>query len=57
MSSVFQKKNMGYINVTCIHNEGGKTPDAMSQRYSDTSLPNLLGRPSLYYADQAPAMQ
>ena len=29
----------------------------MSLHYADTSLPDLLGRSSLNYADQAPAMQ
>jgi len=33
------------------------TPEPMSLRYADTSLPDLLGRPSLHYAMQASAMQ
>ena len=33
------------------------TPDAMSLHYADTSLPDLLGRPSLNYADQASVMR
>ena len=36
---------------------GREPPDAMSLRYADTSLPDLLGRPSLHYADQASALQ
>ena len=32
-------------------------PDAMSLCYADTSLPDLLDRPSLHYTDQASAMQ
>ena len=36
--------------------EGGRregTPDAMSLRYADTSLPELLGRPSLRFAEMS----
>ena len=29
---------------------GREPPDAMSPRYADTSLPDLLGRPNLRYA-------
>ena len=36
---------------------GREPPDTMSFRYADTSLPDLLGRPNLHYADQAYAMQ
>ena len=36
---------------------GGGPLDAMSLRYAETSLPDLLGRPSLHYADQASALQ
>ena len=36
---------------------GREPPDAMSLRYADTSLPDLLGRLSLHYAYQASAMQ
>ena len=36
---------------------GREPPDAMSLHYADTSLPDLLGRSSLNYADQASAMQ
>ena len=46
-----------YVWKVC-HVEGGREPpDAMSLHYADTSLPDLLGRSSLNYADQAPAMQ
>ena len=30
---------------------GREPPDAMSLRYADTSLPGLLGRPSLRFAE------
>ena len=36
---------------------GREPPDAMSLHYADRSLPDLLGRSSLNYADQALAMQ
>ena len=36
---------------------GKETLDAMTLCYADTSLPDMLGRPSLHYADQAYAMQ
>ena len=36
---------------------GREPKDAMSLSYADTSLPVLLGRLSLHYADQASAMQ
>ena len=35
---------------------GREPPDAMSVCQADRSLPDLLGRPSLHYADQASAM-
>ena len=36
---------------------GREPPGAMSLCYVDTSLPDLPGRPSLHYADQATTMQ
>ena len=32
---------------------GREPPDAMSLRYADTSLPELLGRPSLRFAEMS----
>ena len=34
-----------------------ETPGRQCLRYADTSLSDLLGRPSLYYADQSSDMQ
>ena len=44
------------INNRDNHTGGREPSDAMSL-YADTSLPDLLGRPSLHYADRASAMQ
>ena len=41
----------------CRSSEGGNPRDAMSLCCADTNLPDLLGRLSLRYADQAFAMQ
>ena len=42
-----------YVWKVC-HVEGGREPpDAMSLHYADTSLPDLLGRPSLRYAEMS----
>ena len=47
-----------FQNVLDLCVQGGREPpDAMSLRYADTSLPDLLGRPRLHYANQASAMQ
>ena len=43
--------------LQCISYEGGNPSDAISPCYADTSFPDLLGRPSLHYVDQASAMQ
>ena len=40
-----------------IDKRGREHPDAISLRHADTSLPYLLGRPSLHYADHASALQ
>ena len=34
----------------------GEPPEAMSLRYADTSLPDLLGRPSLRYTVNEPPL-
>ena len=36
---------------------GKESPDAISLCYANTSLPDLLGRPSLNFIDQVSAMQ
>ena len=33
--------------------QGREPPDAMSLRYADTSLPELLGRPNLRFAEMS----
>jgi len=43
------KNTPGYIQ--CLMREG--PPDAMSLRYADTSLPELLGRPRLLFAEMS----
>ena len=47
-----------YLKPLLTASKRGREPlDAMSLRYADTSLTDLLGRPNLHYADQASAMQ
>ena len=51
-------RNISLQQLTCFMHKlharlsvrGREPPDAMSLRYADTSLPELLGRPSLSYA-------
>ena len=53
--TVWPLKRPMFMGPTFVR--GREPPDAMSLRNADTSLPDLLGRPSLQYADQASAMQ
>ena len=41
------------INNRDDHTGGREPPDAMSHCYADTSLPDLLGRPSHHYAEMS----
>ena len=45
-------------NVPYFSDLRGREPqDALSLPFADRSLPDLLGRPSLHFADRASAMQ
>ena len=49
MLSEFRLYTAHTVSSECTK-RGRELPDAMSLRYADTSLPDLLGRPSLRYA-------
>ena len=47
----------GWVRFPILVLRGRDPPDAMSLCYADMSLPELLGRQSLHYADQASVMK
>ena len=41
------------LAIKVLSGRGREPPDAMSLRYADTSLPELLSRPSLRFAEMS----